>query len=66
MNTKFIRHRKQLDKMKKELLDQMDVTEGLQEHQGLRDATQELSVIDNHPADIASENYERAKDISLH
>ncbi|MBS4008913.1 MAG: TraR/DksA C4-type zinc finger protein [Clostridium sp.] len=66
MNTKFKRHRQQLEKMRKELLDQMDVTEGLLEHQGLREATQELSVIDNHPADIASENYERAKDISLH
>lgn len=66
MDTKFIRHRLQLEKVKKDLLDQTEVTEGLQEHQGLRDATQELSVIDNHPADIASENYERAKDISLH
>ncbi|QYR20070.1 TraR/DksA C4-type zinc finger protein [Paenibacillus sp. sptzw28] len=39
------------------------------EHYGLassqRDNTGELSLIDNHPADVASETYERGKDISL-
>ncbi|MDW7651285.1 MAG: TraR/DksA C4-type zinc finger protein [Bacillota bacterium] len=62
----LIRHRLQLETLKKDLLEQTEFTEGLQEHEGLRDSTQELSVVDNHPADIASENYERAKDISLH
>lgn len=33
--------------------------------QSLRDSVGELSVNDNHPADLGSENYERAKDISL-
>jgi YteA family regulatory protein len=66
MNNKRSRHRLQLEQIKKELLEQTDFTEGLQEHNGLRDATQELSMVDNHPADLGSENYERAKDISLH
>ncbi|MBB3109076.1 YteA family regulatory protein [Paenibacillus phyllosphaerae] len=39
------------------------------EHYGLagseRDETGELSTIDNHPADVATETFERAKDIAL-
>ncbi|MCR3922592.1 MAG: TraR/DksA C4-type zinc finger protein [Firmicutes bacterium] len=66
METPFIRHKLQLEQLKRDLLEQTEFTEGIQEHEGLRDSTQELSVVDNHPADIASENYERAKDISLH
>lgn len=66
MDTTLIRHKLQLQQLKKDLVGQTEVTEGLQEHEGLRDSTQELSVIDNHPADVASENYERSKDISLH
>lgn len=66
MEKKLIRHKQQLEQLKKDFLEQTEFTEGIQEHEGLRDATQELSVVDNHPADIASENYERAKDISLH
>jgi YteA family regulatory protein len=66
MDNKQIRHKLQLEQLKKDLLEQTEFTEGIQEHEGLRDATQELSVVDNHPADIGSENYERAKDISLH
>lgn len=37
--------------------------DGLQE--SLRDETGELSTIDNHPADIATEMFERGKDIAL-
>ncbi|MBS4030047.1 MAG: TraR/DksA C4-type zinc finger protein [Clostridiales bacterium] len=66
MDTTLIRHKLQLQELKKDLIGQTEMTEGLQEHEGLRDSTQELTVIDNHPADVASENYERAKDISLH
>lgn len=66
MDAKLIKHRLQLEKMKKDLVDQLEFAEGLQKHVGLRDSTQELSMIDNHPADLGSENYERAKDISLH
>ncbi|WP_270172168.1 TraR/DksA C4-type zinc finger protein [Paenibacillus sp. SYP-B4298] len=40
------------------------------EHYGLseslKDSTGELSPIDNHPADVATEMYERGKDIALH
>lgn len=40
-----------------------------QEHYGLsnslRDQTSELSAIDNHPADIGSETFERGKDLAL-
>lgn len=66
MDSNLIRHKLQLQQLKNDLIGQTEVTEGLQEHEGLRDSTQELTVIDNHPADVASENYERAKDISLH
>ncbi len=61
-----ITRRRQLEKMREELLAQLDTAEGLQKQVSLRDATQELSMVDNHPADTASENYERGKDISLH
>ncbi|NLM46925.1 MAG: conjugal transfer protein TraR [Firmicutes bacterium] len=66
METRLSRHRLQLETLKEKLLSRTKFAEGLQEHTGLRDATQELSLADNHPADIASENFERAKDISLH
>ncbi|NLM51865.1 MAG: hypothetical protein GX197_03465 [Firmicutes bacterium] len=66
MNKKFQQYKLQLEKMKQKLLEQISLTEGLQEHKGLREATAELSMVDNHPADLASENYERAKDLSLH
>lgn len=32
----------------------------------LRDTTGELSTIDNHPGDVATELYEREKDVALH
>lgn len=60
------RRRLQLEKLRADLLSQLHGAEGLQKQVSLRDATQELSMVDNHPADTASENYERAKDISLH
>lgn len=56
------KHRKHLEKMQRDLLNQL---ENREEHRSLKEATQELSVVDNHPADVASENYERGKDISL-
>lgn len=64
MDTKH--YQLQLEKLKKRLLAQTRHVEGLERQESLRDSTQELSLIDNHPADIASENYERAKDLSLH
>ena len=35
------------------------------ERRSLRDMVGELSLADNHPADLASENFERSKEISL-
>lgn len=32
----------------------------------MRDSTSELSLIDNHPADIATEVYERSRDVAIH
>jgi RNA polymerase-binding protein DksA len=66
MQPKLAKHKLQLETLKKDLLEQTEFTEGIQKHEGLRDSIQELSVVDNHPADVGSENYERAKDISLH
>jgi YteA family regulatory protein len=40
--------------------------EGMGKHASLRDSTEELSMIDNHPADMGSELFERSKDLSLH
>ncbi len=64
--SRLVRHKLQLEKIKAELLKQTEMAEGIHKHESLRESTQELSVVDNHPADIASENYERGKDISLH
>jgi YteA family regulatory protein len=66
MDKRLVGHKRQLEALKKDLLEQVEFSEGLQKHESLRDATQELSMVDNHPADLGSENYERAKDISLH
>ncbi len=66
MDKKLKKRKEQLQQIKKDLMEQVRFAEGLQKQENLRDATQELSVVDNHPADIASENFERAKDISLH
>jgi len=63
---KYRQYKLQLEQMKKNLQEQISHAKGLQEHTGLREATAELSLIDNHPADLGSENYERAKDLSLH
>jgi YteA family regulatory protein len=64
--SKLVRHKLQLEKIKADLLAQEQLAEGIHKHESLRESTQELSMVDNHPADIASENYERSKDISLH
>ncbi len=64
--SRLVRHKLQLEKIKADLLEQTELAEGMHKHESLRESTQELSMVDNHPADIASENYERSKDISLH
>lgn len=50
------------DRLKKK----MTGAEGMEKHENLKDSTQELSLYDNHPADLGSENYERGKDLALH
>jgi len=54
-----------LQQEKEELLKFM-AQEGMGKHASLKDSTEELSLIDNHPADIGSELFERSKDLSLH
>lgn len=49
-----------LMEQKTELMDNNDTLQG-----SLRDSTDELSTIDNHPADLATELYEREKDMAL-
>lgn len=66
MNRDQLQHfRQRLDHERareRELLDHLD--EGLL-GVGQRDALSELSVCDNHPADIGTETFERSKDIGL-
>ncbi|WP_339213263.1 TraR/DksA C4-type zinc finger protein [Solibacillus sp. FSL W8-0372] len=64
---------KQLAKLKKQLIEQKseligDVNENENEllaRASLRDSTDELSTVDNHPADLATELYDREKDMAL-
>ncbi len=63
----------QLSNLKKELYDQKDALEKkdmdddreYMERGSLRDSVDELSTIDNHPADLGTELYEREKDMAL-
>lgn len=64
---------KQLSKLKKTLIEQKrdligDTGERENEitvHDSLRDSTDELSTLDNHPADLGTELYDREKDMAL-
>lgn len=62
---------KQLTKLKNMLIEQKASLKRVVEDNefldsgSLRDATDELSTIDNHPADLASELFEREKDMAL-
>lgn len=58
--------RRLLEKERDRLVKKMWGEEGMGKHQSLKDSTQELSMYDNHPADLASENFERSKDLALH
>ena len=51
---------------KERLNKKMSQSEGLGRHENLKESTQELSLYDNHPADMGTENYERSKDLALH
>lgn len=59
-------YRRLLEAERKRLLEKMPGAEGLGKHESLQESTGELSLYDNHPADVASENYERGKDLALH
>ena len=54
-----------LQREKEELL-QSEAHEGSGANVSFRESIQELSMVDNHPADIGSELFERSKDLSLH
>ncbi len=63
----------QLLKLHKRLLeDRRDIEQRISDHEhyglgdSFKDSTGELSPIDNHPGDVATELYEREKDIALH
>lgn len=63
---------KQLSKLKKLLIEEKHSLEKRQtsdeefmDRGSLRDSVDELSTVDNHPADLATELYEREKDLSL-
>ncbi|MGM9944500.1 MAG: TraR/DksA C4-type zinc finger protein [Lysinibacillus sp.] len=63
---------KQIATLKKMLIEQkndaevvMEKADGLLDKGSLRDSIDELSTIDNHPADLATELYEREKDIAI-
>ncbi len=63
---------KQIAKLKKQLIEQkhallknQSVDDEFVDRGSLRDAIDELSTVDNHPADIATELFEREKDLSL-
>jgi len=67
-----ILNNKQLSKLKKLLLEEkhsllknQEMDEEYLERGSLRDSVDELSTVDNHPADLATELYEREKDMSL-
>ena len=63
---------KQIETLKEMLIEQRKAAEvvtakadGLLDKGSLRDSVDELSTIDNHPADLATELYEREKDIAI-
>ena len=63
----------QLSELKKLLIEQKTSIDGVnseeenkvKSHYSLRDSVDELSTVDNHPADLATELYEREKDMAL-
>ncbi len=55
-----------LKRIEKEMADNIEKNTGIGKHESLRDSIEELSLYDNHPADLGSESFERAKDLSLH
>lgn len=54
-----------LENEKAEIVDRMEDTDNYGLGEGMHDELSELSLYDNHPADIASELFEREKDLGL-
>jgi len=66
MGNDLDRVKQMLNSEKKELLEvetRLSEADGLGE--SLKDSISELSIYDNHPADVATELYERSKDLGL-
>lgn len=55
----------ELKRQRQRLEDQLDENNAFGLAASLRDATGELSTLDNHPADLGSELFERGKDLAL-
>lgn len=62
MKDKYMDLINELKKEKEEIIE--DATELITGD--MRDSTSELSLIDNHPSDIATEVYERSRDVAIH
>lgn len=56
---------KLIEQLKRDKQEAMETAEGLMP-EDMRDSIAELSLIDNHPADIATEVYERSRDVAIH
>ncbi len=54
-----------LEREKRDAQDSLSTLEEAEKIGGLKDSLQELSMYDNHPADIGTETFERSKDIGL-
>lgn len=57
--------RQLLEEEKRELMDRLSHMEDAEVLNSLQDSISELSMFDNHPADIGTETFERSKDIGL-
>jgi YteA family regulatory protein len=62
---KLAYYRQLLEQEKKETEESKSTLDEAGEIGGLKDSLQELSMYDNHPADIGTETFERGKDIGL-
>lgn len=59
------KYSKLIEQLKKDKQEALETARGLISGD-MRDSISELSLIDNHPADIATEVYERSRDVAIH
>lgn len=64
-NTQLNNLKLKLIQQKKELIDNIAAEKGIIERNNSRESTGELSLYDNHPADMGTELFEREKDLAL-